>query len=335
VDVTTVADDLVVLHDGATVHRFDGLEPDTAMVLAGQAVRTLPRPPGALLSRVVTVNDVHFGEVECGRIDDHPEGPILRAPEGAPPYPETMNRAAAAEIEPLGPDAVVVKGDLTDDGTPEQFAAFEACWAARFGDRLYAVRGNHDSHRFQEEYVGDRVIDLPGLRIALLDTVIPGGTTGTLTPEQLAWLDDAAASSDRPVLVLGHHQNWVPGGERSGRYFGMHPDPSDGLIEVVARRPSIIGYAAGHTHRNRVRRVAATGDVPYVEVAAVKDFPGSYAEYRVYEGGVLQVHHRISAPEALAWSEACRVLYRDFGVDYAAYALGRLEDRCFVFPSRG
>jgi 3',5'-cyclic-AMP phosphodiesterase len=51
----------------------------------------------------------------------------------------------------------------------------------------------------------------------------------------------------------------------------------------------------------------------------------------VYEGGVMQVVHRISSPEALAWSDRCRVLYRDFGIDYATYAMGTLADRCFVF----
>ena len=74
--------------------------------------------------------------------------------------------------------------------------------------------------------------------------------------------------------------------------------------------------------------------VPTVEIGCVKDFPGTWAEYRVYEGGVMQVVHRISTPDALAWSERCRDLYRDFGVDYQAYALGDLTDRCFVFPNR-
>jgi hypothetical protein len=74
--------------------------------------------------------------------------------------------------------------------------------------------------------------------------------------------------------------------------------------------------------------------VPTVEVGCVKDFPGTWAEYRVFEGGILQVVHRISAPDALAWSERCRGLYADFGLDYAAYALGRLEDRCFPIELR-
>ena len=36
----------------------------------------------------------------------------------------------------------------------------------------------------------------------------------------------------------------------------------------------------------------------------MKDFPGSWAEYRVFEGGILQVHHRISTPDALAWTDS-------------------------------
>ena len=55
---------------------------------------------------------------------------------------------------------------------------------------------------------------------------------------------------------------------------------------------------------------------------------------RIGRERALQIHHRISSPEALAWSESCRVLYRDFGLDYVTYALGQLSDRCFAFPAR-
>jgi hypothetical protein len=79
-----------------------------------------------------------------------------------------------------------------------------------------------------------------------------------------------------------------------------------------------------------VRRFAATGERPWAEVACVKDYPGTWAEYRVFEGGVLQVHRRISTPEALAWSELTRDMYAG---TYADYALGSLADRCFVLPA--
>lgn len=331
VDVTTVADDLVVLHAGTEVRRYQGLAPGSEHDLDGVVVRTATTPGGELLCRFATVNDVHFGEVECGRIDDHAIGPILRAAPGEEPYPETMNRSAVAEITELAPQAVFVKGDLTNDGTDEQFAAFEACYRNAFGERLHVVRGNHDSYEGQQRYHGDTRVDLPGVTIALLDTAIPTETTGTIRPEQTAWLDELAASADRPVVVMGHHQQWV-GGERSDDYFGLHPDASDALTEVVARRASIVAYTAGHTHRHRVRPMAC--GVPSVEIGCVKDFPGTWAEYRVYEGGIMQVVHRISSPEALAWSERCRGLYSDFGIDYQTYALGSLDQRCFTIPRR-
>jgi Icc protein len=336
VDLTTVAEDFVVLHDGHRVRRHDGLQPDTAYELDGVPVRTLPRPGGELLCVFATVNDVHFGETEAGRIDDSPLGPIQRIRPGEPPYPETMNHGAVEEIAAVGPAAVVAKGDLTMDGMDEEFAAFEACYRGPFGDRLHILRGNHDAYRGQDAYAGDEVVDLPGVRLALLDTVIPTATTGRVTPDQLVWLDTLAAEADRPVIVLGHHQSWVEGssGARPPDYFGINPDDSDALVDIVARRRSIVAYAAGHTHRNRVRHLARTGSVPFVEVACVKDFPGSWAEYRVYEGGITQIHHRISTPAALDWSERCRHLYADFGVDYESYALGRLEDRCFTISTR-
>jgi 3',5'-cyclic AMP phosphodiesterase CpdA len=248
-----------------------------------------------------------------------------------PPYPETMNQGAVAEMAGADLAAVIVKGDLTTDGEPDEFAAFEACYRPPFGDRLHVVRGNHDAYRGQSEYVGDEWIDLPGVSIALLDTTIPKATTGHLTAEQLDWLDACAAASTVPVIVMGHHQQWVAG-ERNPEYFGIDPDASDALTAVLTRRPALVAYTAGHTHRHRVRHLP--GGVPSIEVGCVKDFPGTWAEYRVYDGGILQVVHRVSSPEALAWSEECRGLYADFGVDYASYAMGRLEDRCFAITFR-
>jgi hypothetical protein len=74
--------------------------------------------------------------------------------------------------------------------------------------------------------------------------------------------------------------------------------------------------------------------VPSIEIGCVKDFPGTWAEYRVFEGGILQVVHRISTTEALEWSERCRFLYSDFGIDYQSYALGELSHRCCTIPLR-
>lgn len=334
-EVTTVADDLVVLHDGLTTYRYEGLAPSTSYSFQGIEVTTLARPPGELLSTFATVNDVHFGELECGKIDDNPNGPIQRSRPGEPPYPEIMNRGAVAEITALNPKHIFVKGDLTCFGSDEEFAAFENCYGI-FGKKLHVIRGNHDAYLGQHAYDDDQWIEMPGMCVALMDTAIPTETTGDIASGQLAWLAEHVAATQLPVLVMGHHQQWTPGaqadGHRNEGYFGISPDSSDALNAVVAQNKNIIGYTAGHTHRHRVRTMDC--GVPTIEIGCVKDFPGTWAEYRVYEGGVMQVVHRISTPEALDWSERCRHLYKDFGIDYESYALGTLNERCFVFPTR-
>ena len=376
-ELTTVADDEVVVHvpagdsadEPVRVVALSGLQPGTAYEVEGLAVRTLERPPGELLARFATVNDVHFGETVCGKVGELGDfvafvaasgldgvqadaavervssavgqlgdTPVLTSADmpiaAAATYPEMMSQAAADEIARCEPAVVLAKGDLTGEGTRAEYEAFLACYGTAFGERLVHVRGNHDAMSGETLATEPLCVDLPGARLALLDTVIPGRDTGRLSSEQLEWLDELAASADRPVLVFGHHHPWSPASKRrSPSYFGINPDDSEALVELVARRASIAGYFAGHTHRNRVRRFAATGDVPYVEVASVKDFPGSWAEYRVFEGGVLQIHRRISSPAALAWSERCRSLY--WGL-YPGYAFGRLADRCFpVLPRSG
>ena len=330
-ELTTVADDEAVVHDGVEVRRYEGLKPDTEHEIEGFELRTLPRV-GERLATVATVNDVHFGEVIAGIMDGIPDGPFFSAEPGDDPYPEVMNRGAVAEIASIDPDAVIVKGDLTNDGLDDEYAAFLATYEPAFGERLHHVRGNHDAYRFQTYAPeGPQRIDVDGLTLALLDTTLPGHSSGQMPAEQVEWLEDLAAEADRPVLALGHHHVWSPDSHsRPDTYFGINPDDSERFVDAVARHHRIIGYAAGHTHRNRVRRIRATGYRPWIEVACVKDYPGTWAEYRVFEGAVLQVHRRISTPEALVWTEKTRHMFAGL---YAEYAFGRLDERCFAMPT--
>ena len=87
----------------------------------------------------------------------------------------------------------------------------------------------------------------------------------------------------------------------------------------------------GHTHRNKVRRYPATGDLPFAEVHNPKDYPGGYAVYRLFEdGSVMQEVRRTGSPRALEHAARCRALFRGL---YRHFALGRLEDRSLLLPA--
>ncbi len=325
-ELTTVTDTEAVLHDGPRVVRVDGLKPDREHTVEGVTFRTLPRPGGERLATVATVSDVHIGETECGRYEGVNLGPPLRAEPGEPPYPETMAKGAAAEIAAREPDALVVKGDLTGRGAQAELATFLDIFAPSFGDRLHWTYGNHDVSTASD--LGPRpateLVTVAGARLALLDTAVPGQTGGRVSEEQLAWLDDLGADgSGTPVLVFGHH----PLFDHTSFTAGINSEDSERLVGLFARRPALAGYFAGHTHRNLVRRLPETGQVPWAEVGATKDYPGVWAEYRIHEGGVMQVVHRISSPQALSWTDRTRAM---FGGLYPSYSLGALTDRCFL-----
>lgn len=327
-ELTTVSTRHAVFFSGREVHRVDGLSPGREHELHGATFSTLP-DLGRTLSSFATVNDVHFGETVCGQMDGTDAGPVFSVGPDETPYPEVMNAAAIAEIAALAPDQVLVKGDLTNGGTLAEYQRFLDFYGGAFGDRLHHIRGNHDAYHSEEIRCENRKrIDLPGVVLATIDTVRPASAGGTVYDEDLEWLDALAADATHPVLVFGHHHVWDPATSyRSEDYFGIQPGESEKLIDLVARRPAIRGYFAGHTHRNRVRYFPQTGAVPWVEVGCVKDFPGNWAEYQVCEQGILQITHRISSPAALAWSEQTR---RMFNGTYCDYAFGQLSDRCYV-----
>lgn len=328
VELTSVTSDEVVFHQGTEAIRFGDLEPDTEYMLEGQAVRTLPRPAGRELCRFATVNDVHFGETKCGILDGDESMGVCEVAPGEPPYPQTMNRGAVSELLAMDPAVVLVKGDLTSDGTEAQYREFLDCYAP-LKDRLVVVRGNHDGYHGAEfAAIPVQEVALPGVHVVLLDTTVPRREYGRITRDQVDAVRGIASAHEGPMLLFGHHPLWSPdSAERPDSYFGVAPDDSEALVAAMVDHRNIRGYFAGHTHRNRVERFSECGDAVFVEVSSTKDFPGSWAEYRVFEGGFMQVHRRISSPEALAWSERTRSM---FGGLYPQYSFGALADRCFT-----
>lgn len=307
------------------VREVTGLAPSADHRIEGLPVRTLPGI-GDVRAVVATVNDVHFGEVECGKVEGSVPAQFVAEP-GARPYPEVMNESVIADIAARTPDAVVVKGDLTSFGTRAEYDDFLSFYEPAFGDRLTHVRGNHDS--YPGEVFADwsvQVVDVTGLRIILLDTSRAHESGGFVSDDQIEATVEAARSSTDTVIVMGHHPLMAPGLESLRRSDGVREVDAASLIAAVAPLKNVVAYTAGHTHRNRVFDVDG---LLLVEVACVKDFPGAWAEYRVGTTGICQMVHRASGPDAIAWAERTRGMFDGY---YGTYAMGELTDRCFVVP---
>jgi hypothetical protein len=326
---------------GASPPEHDGYLPER--------FTTLPAPAGELVASFATLNDLHFGEPRFGGtfapeggFGEEAEGfPVARETDGDVPYWRFMNEDAIEEINRLGVDCAVIKGDIADSGRAEQFG-----WAAeafaRFAVPHHAFLGNHDYYALQrgEEVDGYALLDQPraprtlelgGWRLILLDTVEPGEHHGVFGEARLRWLEralDESHETGRPTLLLKHHQPVPP--EHRDRYpnnIGLLPEDSLPLFELLGRHRQVKGVLIGHTHRNRLRRYPAAGSVPFVEVNCTKDYPGGYAHYRLYDDGTFrQEVRRTSSERALAHSSRCAEFFKGF---YRDFALGPLEARSF------
>jgi hypothetical protein len=166
-----------------------------------------------------------------------------------------------------------------------------------------------------------QIADLDGLRIVLGDTTRAGHKSGHLRPVA-ADLLDAAAGSDRPVLMALHHQLMTT---RVPTYLpiGIRRAEAVPFLDALARaRPDTL-VTSGHTHRHRRHRY---GPLTLTEVGSTKDYPGTWAGYVVHEGGIRQVVRRIIAPEVMSWTE--RTASAALGA-WRHWSPGRLDDRCF------
>ncbi|HYD08950.1 MAG TPA: hypothetical protein VEA78_02510, partial [Acidimicrobiales bacterium] len=197
---------------------------------------------------------------------------------------------------------------------------------------VIATRGNHEvtsrSVSHGDVYTGAgidwverdvRAHDVPGLRLVVFDSTVPGSHHGSFNAHASA-VCDAAAEADGGALLLTHHHaqrfivpnHWPPG--------VPSPDANRFLDRVRAANPAV-WLTSGHTHRNRhyVRR-----GVPVTEVASTHDYPGVWAGYVVHERGLRQEVHDIVDADARRWLDATgRTL---LGI-WKRWSHGRVSDR--------
>jgi len=317
---------------------IDGLAPGTTteveVLLDGRtagrvAVTTLAPPPGRELARFATLNDLHLGTRRFGRFPEFVEDvPHARA------HPVRCARAAVDDAIAWGAQRLVVKGDIVHASHPHTWTMVGDV----FGDTAIPVDllcGNHDRNHIStvdpfteagrsgltlRRHV--TTIDLDGLRLVLIDSSVNWLDIGVWRPHTAA-VRQAVATTDLPVMLLVHHQ---PQETTIPLYIPR------GIPAVVANRflrtmrdanPRIIG-SSGHTHRNRHRTIEG---VPWSEIGSPKDYPGVWAGYVVYTGGIRQVVRRITRPDCIGWTEQTR---RVAGGTWGRWSPGTLDQRCFT-----
>ncbi len=192
------------------------------------------------MGRVIWLSDVHY--MSTGEINAHDTRLRLSA-------------ALDAIVNDFGDaDAVLISGDLTEDGTPEDYAGL-AKHLSRLPMPVLTLIGNHDvrpalqaalpngsgSFRHFTHEIGDDVI-------LALDTFDGLSAPGRLCPERMAWIRDALDRfKDRRVLVAMHHppvRLGLPNQDQDRVVEG------DQLMDLLADHGRVAHVLCGHVHRS-------------------------------------------------------------------------------------
>lgn len=190
------------------------------------------------------LSDTHILADECELLGVRPAAQLRR----------TLDRIAALAITP---QFCLITGDLTHDSGEAGYQRLRQLLAplTEHGIPLLVGLGNHDQRApFRRGFLDERGQDdrryyyarsIGGLRVIMLDSLVPGAVHGELGQEQLAWLAaELRHNAPQGRLIALHHPVALTG----------VPWLADNLLrdaeafEGVLRGHDIVGVLTGHCH---------------------------------------------------------------------------------------
>lgn len=322
------------VNEGVAVLELVGLTPATqysvdletaAGTSLGEAEFTTSLDQGNGTAKIATISDVHLGLERFG------VGRKLTDPSSTP-FALRCARAAIDEAISWGAELLLVKGDLTDTGQESDWE-LAVDLLADVTIPIMFTPGNHDVPKESDVHPAEgarllgldfssvQIKDLDGVRIVLADTSRDARGTGDLARMTDELLD--AVDCPLPVLLAFHHNiqhlplPWFwPPGLSSGNAMPV-------VAALEEANPNLF-LTSGHTHRNRLHWLGRDRTIPYTEVSSTSDYPGVWAGYTANDSSIHQVVRRISAPDAIDWTERTRSVLA--GV-WPRWSQGHLHDR--------
>jgi 3',5'-cyclic AMP phosphodiesterase CpdA len=176
--------------------------------------------------------------------------------------------AALNALDPR-PDAVIVTGDLVDQGDLQQYEHLKTLLLP-LEIPYFLLVGNHDERNALRAAFPERAelrsggefvqyaLDVGPLRVIALDSMVPGQSAGTLCDARLAWLaTQLDAAQGKPTVVALHHPPFACG---IGHMDALRLDPRAAykLAALIARHPNVERVICGHVHRPMFVRFGGT-----------------------------------------------------------------------------
>jgi putative phosphoesterase len=170
----------------------------------------------------------------------------------------SLAKRVVDELNELGPDLIVITGDLTDMGFRQEFRQAHRLIEALACEHITVLLGNHDARNVGDEHFQDlfgtrsKDISARGVRILGLDSSEPDLDSGRIGRERYTWLEERFSedAEEFRVVAMHHHLVPVPG---TGRERNIVHDAGD-LLQVLAVN-GVDLVLCGHKHVPNVWRL--------------------------------------------------------------------------------
>ena len=202
------------------------------------------------MTQVLQISDTHLvqeGALVSGTLDT------------ASPLQRLVMRITELQEEVGALDAIIVSGDLSDDGSEKSYELFKSILSP-LNLPIFAVPGNHDQRApFRTAFSKSGYLPKSGklnwhqalepLQLIGLDTLIEGEGGGALDSETLDFLDAQLRKiQGSPVIVMFHHPPFNTGIKFMDS-IGLNSG-GERLQEILTSFSGDLIVVCGHIHRN-------------------------------------------------------------------------------------
>jgi len=177
---------------------------------------------------------VHISDIHCG-----------------PEFQKAVFDAAVDEINAFDPDAVVVTGDLTENGLLSQYrAAREALDSIECKTKVICS-GNHDYRStgyllFKKFFPSPRVVKVSNCIFTIVSTARPERNDGEVGHRQVIWMERTLLKHRKMVKIVAMHHHLIQVPDTGPDNIPV-VDAGDTLRGMMAAKVSLV--LGGHRHR--------------------------------------------------------------------------------------
>ena len=207
------------------------------------------------MTKIIQISDTHLVKEGCL---------VSKTLETAASLKNLVGRISKIKLEVGSIDAIIVSGDISDDGTAESYQRFKSILSS-LELPIFLVPGNHDVRSiFRSEFLSAGYLPKAGklnwhkkvgeIHIIGLDTLIEGQGGGELDGDTLKFLESTLEKlGNAPTLLMLHHPPFKSGIEFMDA-IGLHTG-RESFGDILSSYCGELIVVCGHIHTNIITRL--------------------------------------------------------------------------------